>query len=100
MKKRLLSLAAATMIATGGVVAGVASPASADFLCMTVENAPLYTSVDAYGSGQGYLFTLSPNRGFRWDGRGISFENRTWIHGHGAEHPDREGWVLASHTSC
>ena len=25
---------------------------------------------------------------------------RQWIYGHGAEHPDRDGYVLRDHTSC
>ncbi len=101
MKKRLLSLAAATVIATGGLVAGLAGPASADdgILCMTTENAPLYANVDGSG-GSFYLFTLSGGRGFRWSGMAYGIDDQVWIYGHGAEHPDRDGWVLASHTNC
>ncbi|MDI1463259.1 hypothetical protein QEZ54_19950 [Catellatospora sp. KI3] len=97
--KRTLATAAAMLMATVAATAS-ATPAHADVLCMTVENAPFYASIDGYG-GTGYLFTLSPGRGFRADGWGYNDAyGRNWIRGHGAEHPDRTGWTLHSHTSC
>ncbi len=102
MKQKLLTIAAACAVAVGGLTVGMASPASAEdgYLCNTTENAPLYANVDGSG-GSFYLFTLSPGRGFRASGMGIiDNSDRTWIYGHGAEHPDRDGWVLLSHTTC
>ncbi|MEV4411354.1 hypothetical protein [Catellatospora sp. NPDC049609] len=97
--KRTLATAAAMLAA---VAAGTtaATPAHADALCMTKENAPFYASIDGYG-GTNYLFTLSPGRGFRADGAGYNdVYGRNWLRGHGAEHPNRTGWVLHSHTTC
>lgn len=102
MKKRLFTIAAACAVAAGGLSIGAAGTASAadGYLCLTVENAPFYLAVNGSG-GAGYQFTLSPGRGFRANGAGfIDGYGRGWIEGHGAEHPDREGWVLQSHTNC
>ena len=104
MKKKLLTIAAtaACAVAVGGLSIGVAGTASAEdgYLCNTVENAPFYLAVNGSG-GAGYLFTLSPGRGFNANGHGyIDGNDNEWIEGHGAEHPDREGWVLRGHTTC
>ncbi len=99
MKKKLFTITAAFAIAGGIMSAG---PASAEdgYLCMTTENAPFYTSFNGEG-GVGYLFTLSAGRGFRTNGTGGGdYYDRAWIGGHGAEHPDREGYTLQSHTTC
>ncbi|MGH3376217.1 MAG: hypothetical protein ACRDP6_15895 [Actinoallomurus sp.] len=100
MKKKLFSIAAATAVA--GLCLGVTGSASAEGppVCLTTESAPFYAGMDN-GGGTSYLFTLSAGRGFStsgaffYDGYG-----RYWLAGHGAEHPDREGWVLAAHTTC
>lgn len=97
MKKLTAAAAAAAMV--GALTMATAGPAAADELCSTTENAPFYASIGGTG-GEGYLFTLSPGRGFRAIGVYIDVYQRPWIHGHGAEHPDREGWVLGSHTNC
>jgi hypothetical protein len=101
MKKKLAAFAAALAVTAGGVTATTALPASADdTLCMTTENAPFYAGRDNSG-GTNYLFTLSAGRGFRYNHNGaFDIYYRFWISGHGAEHPDVEGWVLASHTNC
>ncbi len=100
MKKKLFSIAAATAVA--GLCLGVTGSASAEdgFLCNTTASAPFYAGMDS-GGGTSYLFTLSAGRGFRASGvgRDDAYE-REWIQGHGAEHPDREGWVLRDHTNC
>ncbi len=101
MKKKLFSIAAATAVT--GLCLGVTGSASAEGapgVCTTIESAPFYAGMDN-GGGTSYLFTLSAGRGFSttaaffYDSYG-----RYWISGHGAEHPDREGWVLAAHTNC
>lgn len=102
MTKKLAAFAAAFTVTVSGVTAVTAVPASADdgILCSTTENAPFYAGVDNSG-GTDYLFTLSAGRGFRYNGSGaFDIYYRFWISGHGAEHPDVEGWVLASHTNC
>lgn len=99
MKKPLFTIAAAVAISVGALT--VAGPASADpNECQTTESAPFYADWDASG-GVSYLFTLSAGRGFRSNGSYL-FDSlgRQWISGHGAEHPDREGWVIQSHTNC
>ncbi len=100
MKKTLFTIAAA--VAVSAAVLTVAGPASADdpYLCMTTENAPFYAGIDSTG-GVSYLFTLSAGRGFRTNGHFLNDAlGRDWMSGHGAEHPDREGWVLLDHTNC
>lgn len=103
MRKKLLATAAATAVALGGLTYGITTNASANdgYLCMTKENAPFYDNFNFRDGGTNYLFTLSPNRGFRASGgAGPDDYGRYWISGHGAEHPNREGWVLRSHTTC
>lgn len=102
MRKTLVSFAAAAVVTIGGIAVGTAGPASADdgILCMTTQDAPFYAGVDG-GGGTNYLFALGADRGFRASGTGMDDGyGREWISGHGAEHPDREGWVLRAHTSC
>lgn len=100
MKKKLFGMAAACVMAVGAFSAAGTGTASADVLCSTIENAPLYAGYDS-GGGTSYLFTLSPGRGFRANNAvWVDIYNRSWIYGHGAEHPDVEGWVLESHTNC
>ncbi len=98
VKKKLLTVAATCVMAVSGLV--TAGPARADILCNTTEDAPFYAGFGVEG-GTSYLFTLSADRGFRASENlyGDTY-NREWIYGHGAEHPDRDGWVLRSHTSC
>ncbi len=99
MNKKLFTIAAAFAVSVGVLTAG---PASAEdgYLCQTTENAPFYADLGA-GGGTDYLFTLSGGRGFRASGTGTDDDQeREWIAGHGAEHPDREGWILRSHTNC
>ena len=93
----MAAVAAATVGALTMVTAGPA--AAAEQLCKTTESAPFYASVDSAG-GESYLFTLSADRGFRATDLYDDAGNRYWVRGHGAEHPDREGWVLMSHTDC
>ncbi len=99
MKLKLIAAA----VAVAGLSLGVAGSASAENppgVCTTIEDAPFYAGMND-GGGTSYLFTLSAGRGFSttaaffYDSYG-----RYWISGHGAEHPDREGWVLAAHTNC
>jgi hypothetical protein len=60
----------------------------------------LFAAVDGNG-GYFYLRTLHAGRGFRWHGQGvIDYHGRNWVYGHGAEDPDRDGWVLGDHLSA
>lgn len=96
MKKLIMGVAAAA----GALTLATAGPAAAtEQLCQTNENAPFYQNVNNDG-GVGYLFTLSGGRGFRATGLYSDAYQRLWVYGHGAEHPDREGWVLQAHTNC
>ena len=100
MKKKLFSTAVVTAVA--GLCLGVTGSASAEsgYLCNTIESAPFYAGMNN-GGGTSYLFTLSPGRGFATSGAFFyDSYGRYWLAGHGAEHPDREGWVLAAHTTC
>ncbi len=92
-------MAAAAAATIGALTMATAGPAAADQLCQTTENAPFYDSISS-GGGESYLFTLSGGRGFNATGLYSDASNRYWVHGHGAEHPDREGWVLMAHTDC
>ena len=74
------------------------APASADdgWLCTTRDATPVYASM-SNGNYDGYLFTLSPGRGFRAYSVEASVVEDTVIwsahYGHGAERPDRNGYV-------
>ncbi len=100
MRNKLAAFAAALTVTAAGTTAA-ALPASADgIVCTTHEDAPFYAGIAETG-GTSYLFTLSPGRGFNYNGsRSYDDLGRFWISGHGAEHPDVEGWILASHTNC
>jgi hypothetical protein len=100
VKKKLFGLAAACAVAVGALTAVGAGTASAAVLCDTTENAPFYAGFGA-GGGTSYLFTLSAGRGFRAAEElyGDTY-GREWVYGHGAEHPDVDGWVLKDHTDC
>jgi hypothetical protein len=99
MRKKFGTAVAAAVLA-GGAMAVVVTPASASdapgVLCMTVDPTPVYANRDFTG----YLFTLSPGRGFRahmsWG------EDSTVLghYGHGAERPDRDGYIRGFHTRC
>lgn len=96
MRKKFGATVTAAML-TVGALATLATPASASdapgWLCTTVDATPVYANRDFTG----YLFTLSAGRGFRaHEGWGV---NSTVIgyFGHGAEHPDRDGYVRAQH---
>ncbi len=94
LKKTLAALAVGAALV---VVAPTAAHASeGGWLCSTRDATPVY----AYSDFTAWLFTLSPGRGFRVHvAEGI---DATWIKfkGHGAERPDRDGWVRAHHISC
>jgi hypothetical protein len=100
VKKKLFGMVAAGVMAVGAFSALGAGTASASVLCNTTENAPFYAGFNA-GGGTNYLFTLSPGRGFR--AAEVIYGDtygREWVYGHGAEHPDVDGWVLKAHTNC
>ncbi len=103
MRKKIVTTIAATALAAGTAVV-ISGSASADdgWLCTTRDATPVYASV-SNGNYDGYLFTLSPGRGFRaYEIRGGSGDVPTWAayYGHGAEHPERNGFVRDVHLAC
>ncbi|HEV7647766.1 MAG TPA: hypothetical protein VGP26_06380 [Actinophytocola sp.] len=103
MRKKIVTGIAATALAAGAAIA-VTNSASADdgWLCMTRDATPVYASV-SNGNYDGYLFTLSAGRGFRAEyEEGGSGDVPTWsaYYGHGAEHPERDGFVKSDHLAC
>jgi hypothetical protein len=103
MRKKILTGIAATALAAGAAVV-VTNSASADdtWLCMTKDATPVYASV-SNGNYDGYLFTLSPGRGFRVSyatGGGGDVPDWAAYYGHGAEHPERDGFVRDVHLAC
>ena len=103
VRKKMLTGVAAAALAAGAAIA-ITGPASADdsYLCMTKDPTPVYASV-SNGNYDGYLFTLSPGRGFRaYYETGGSGDVPAWAayYGHGAEHPERDGFVRDVHLAC
>ena len=103
MKRRLLAGIAALVVGVGGGSAVATAPAHASdawgVVCNLNSNAWLFAAVDGNG-GYFVLRTLHAGRGFRWHGQGVNdYYGRNWFYGHGAEAPDQDGWVLASHLS-
>jgi hypothetical protein len=103
VRKKIVTSIAATALAVGAAVV-VTNSASADdsYVCITKDPTPVYTSV-SNGDYDGYLFTLSPGRGFRVQyqtGGGGNVPDWSAFYGHGAEHPDREGFVKDVHLAC
>lgn len=104
MRKKILTGVAAVALATGAAVA-VTGPASADdgWLCTTRDATPVYATM-SNGNFSDYLFTLSPGRGFRAYSAEASVVEDTVIwsahYGHGAERPDRNGYVRSEHLAC
>jgi len=104
MRRRLLGAFAALTIGIGSGTLVAAGPAHASgtfgMLCTTSSNGWLFSSWDGNG-GVGYLRTLHAGRGFRYH---LSYmhdsQARLWYFGHGAEAPEQDGWILASHLSC
>jgi len=104
MRRRLLSMFAALTITVGGGALAVTSPAHASgtfgLLCTTNSNGWLFASYDMFG-GVGYVRTLHAGRGFRYHLSSVTdTQARLWYFGHGAEAPEQDGWILASHVSC
>jgi hypothetical protein len=103
VRKKILTGIAATALAAGAaVVVTNSASADGDWLCMTKDPTPVYASV-SNGNYDGYLFTLSPGRGFRVSYEvGGSGDVPTWsaYYGHGAEHPDRDAFVKSDHLAC
>jgi hypothetical protein len=103
VRKKIVTTIAATALAAGAAVVISGSASAEDgWLCTTRDATPVYASVSK-GNYDGYLFTLSPGRGFRADYEtGGSGDVPTWAayYGHGAEHPDRDGFVRAEHLAC
>jgi hypothetical protein len=95
MRKKFGISVAAALLAVG-TAAAVQTPASASdgWLCTTADPTPVYANQDFTG----YLFTLSAGRGFRaymvW---GVD-STKIGFYGHGAEHPERNGYVRAQHV--
>ena len=104
MRKKILTGVAAVALATGAAIA-VTGPASADdgWLCTTRDATPVYATM-SNGNFSDYLFTLSPGRGFRAYSVEASVVEDTLLwsahYGHGAERPDRNGYVRSEHLAC
>jgi hypothetical protein len=103
VRKKIVTTIAATALAAGAAVA-ITGSASADdsWLCTTRDATPVYASVSK-GNYDGYLFTLSPGRGFRVNymvGGGGDVPEWAAAYGHGAERPDRDGFVRDVHLAC
>jgi hypothetical protein len=97
VKRKLASaLAVVGMVLAGTMV--VAAPASASegpgAICVLNQNTWLRAAP------WGFVYrTLTAGRGFRWHGQGMSWDNDTWIYGHGAEAPGQDGWIPAGNVS-
>ncbi|GIH02252.1 hypothetical protein Rhe02_03190 [Rhizocola hellebori] len=98
MKRRLVqALAALAIAATGSLVA--ATPAAADDggpVCILNQNSWLRE----FPWGPVYL-TLSAGRGFRVHvvRPPAPYSPGTWYYGHGAEAPNRDGWIPAENCN-
>lgn len=95
MKKTSVVALAVAVATAMGVPAANASDAPG-WVCITRDATPVY----AYSDFTAYLFTLSPGRGFRvhyaYGGTGIT----SGAYGHGAERPDRDGFIRYEHLAC
>jgi hypothetical protein len=103
VRKKIAGGIAAVALAAGAVTI-LSGSANADdsWTCITKDPTPVYASVSK-GNYDGYLFTLSPGRGFRvYYAEGGSGDVPTWSasYGHGAERPDRDGFVKSDHLAC
>lgn len=89
-------LAALAMAAVTVPLAVAAHADPGGWLCSTRDAAPVY----ANGDFTGYLYTVEANRGFRV--HQASGTDAGWVkfYGHGADRPDRDGWVRAQHIYC
>jgi hypothetical protein len=104
MKRKLLNVFVAMIVAVGGGTFAGAAPAHASdawgILCQINSNAWLFGRIDAYG-GADYIRTIHAGRGFRYHGQIFTdYYGRNWIYGHSAEAPDTDGWALAWHIYC
>lgn len=99
MRKRIGTAAAAAVFAAGALVT-LATPASASdapgWVCTTVDATPVYANRDFTA----YLFTLSGGRGFRVHEMWGNESGTLGYLGHGAERPDRDGFVRPQHVRC
>ncbi len=96
------TLLAAALFAAAGLTAGTAGPASAEpgYPCSLTASATLYYTVNSAG-GTSPEVTLTAGRGFQPSGSTFNDQiGRTWIYGYGAEHTDRNGWVMRRQTDC
>lgn len=93
MRNKLL----AAVLLSAGALAVSAAPAGAvegpGSLCLTAHPTPVYANPDFTG----YLFTLSPGRGFRAHSGWGEDSTLLGAYGHGAERPDRDGYVRGHH---
>jgi len=99
VKKRYLAAtltALALAVATVGVAPAAHASDAPGTLCYTIDATPVY----AYSNFTSYLFTLSPGRGFRLHGGEMLDNTLVKGYGHGAERPDRDGWVRGFHLYC
>ena len=90
------------LVAAAGLTAGTAGPASAEpgYPCSLTTSATLYYTVNSAG-GTSPEVTLTAGRGFQPSGSTFNDQiGRTWIYGYGAEHTDRNGWVMRRQTDC
>jgi len=87
----------AAILAAGALTGLAAAPASASdgpgSLCTTADPTPVYANRDFTG----YLFTLSAGRGFRAHSAWGVDNTLLGAYGHGAERPDRDGYVRGHH---
>lgn len=92
MRKNLL----AAVLSAGALVV-LAAPAGASdgpgSLCTTADPTPVYANRDFTG----YLFTLGAGRGFRAHSAWGVDSTLVGAYGHGAERPDRDGYVRGQH---
>jgi len=101
VRTKLGAALAATALAVGATVI-MANPAGADpggFLCMTRDATPVYAT---YSNGvfSDYLYTTDGGRGFRMHAASYDNEHYVWFYGHGADRPDRDGYVRGEHLAC
>jgi hypothetical protein len=92
MRKTLL----AALLAAGAIAVPAPSASASDApgsLCTTADPTPVYANRDFTG----YLFTLSAGRGFRAHSAWGVDNTLLGAHGHGAERPDRDGYVRGHH---
>jgi hypothetical protein len=66
------------------------------WLCMTRDATPVYARINYTG----YMFTLSGGRGFRVHGFTGGDDIVPGVYGHGAQHPNRDGYARRHHIAC